>query len=79
MIDPPYGFGKETWDSTRWGYDQFDFLFKKITAIDQRKMVFVITFGTIFFGFCNYYNFKIIRIINFQILKILYGIKFLVN
>ena len=47
MIDPPYGFGKETWDSTRWGYEQFDFLFKKITAIDQRKMVFVITFGTI--------------------------------
>jgi hypothetical protein len=47
MIDPPYGIAKETWDSTRWGYDHFDSIFKKISAIDQRKMVFVITFGTI--------------------------------
>jgi hypothetical protein len=41
-----YCFGKEDWDSTAWGFDEFDMLFKNIVAIDKRKCIFVVCFGT---------------------------------
>lgn len=47
IIDPPFGLGEEEWDSEPWKYDKFALLFKKILAIDQRRMVFVFCFGTI--------------------------------
>ena len=47
IINPPYGIGDEDWDNEAWGYDKFNELFKKISAIDQRSMIFVFCFGTI--------------------------------
>ena len=47
MIDPPYGLGKEDWDTNPWAYKDFDLVFKKINAVDKRKNFFVLCFGTI--------------------------------
>ena len=47
IIDPPYGLGKEEWDNIAWNTTHFDQIFKKILAIDNRKNIYVICFGTI--------------------------------
>jgi len=47
IVDPPYGIGEEDWDQTAWNGEYFDSLFKKINAIDQRRMIFVFCFGTV--------------------------------
>ena len=44
---PPYGLGEEDWDRNAWGSTEFDNLFKKIQAVDQRTLTFVMCFGTI--------------------------------
>ena len=46
IIDPPYGLGQEDWDQVAWGDIEFIQLFKKISAIDTRKVIYVICFGT---------------------------------
>ena len=48
IIDPPYGIGEEEWDSEPWNEVMFSLVFKKILAIDTRKMIFVYCFGGLF-------------------------------
>jgi len=38
---------KEDWDSSAWSITEFDHLFKKINAVDTRRLIFVVCFGTI--------------------------------
>jgi len=47
IIDPPYGLGHEEWDRVAFGQTEFDNIFKKIQALDNRSLSYVLCFGPI--------------------------------